>query len=225
MYTQQTPDTNNSFRQSLCTQSSSGVLQATPHIVGLISSVLGHRLCLITPGHNTLHVRALSPFLMVTSRDSSNHLGHVQIDQHSQLGSNQQASTSRDPLAPDSSTPAFFFRYTTIMNATPIIQLRRQRSTTRHLHTCDALNLSYQRTFFSAHGFPVLLPTTPDSTPRFLTGDSGQWNDPASRPNGTNRGHGVPSNPQVGTRCKHTEPDSTDTYIAFPPRQAHVRTS
>ena len=44
----------------------SQVLQAIRHIVGLIPTVLGHRLT----GCNTLHVGALSPFLMVTSKDS-----------------------------------------------------------------------------------------------------------------------------------------------------------
>ena len=70
---------------------SSRVLQTTPHIVGLIPSVPGHELT----GHNTLHVGALSPFLMATSRDSpviwDVSKSHVQ---HSQQGSNHQASTS-----------------------------------------------------------------------------------------------------------------------------------
>ena len=34
------------------------MLQVTPHIVGLVSGVPGHELCLITLGHNTLHVGA-----------------------------------------------------------------------------------------------------------------------------------------------------------------------
>ena len=35
---------------------SSQVLQTIRHTVGLIPTVLGHRLCLITSGHNTFHV-------------------------------------------------------------------------------------------------------------------------------------------------------------------------
>ena len=42
-HTQQAPDTNHSFRQSLCSQSSSGVPQATPHIVGLVALSHGNQ--------------------------------------------------------------------------------------------------------------------------------------------------------------------------------------
>ena len=71
---------------------SSRVLQATPHIVGLVPSALGHRHCLITSGHNTLHVGALS--LMITSRDSTSHLGGVLTSSTVRQRSNHQASPS-----------------------------------------------------------------------------------------------------------------------------------
>ena len=64
--TQQAPGTKHSFKKSLCTPSSSAVLQATPHIVGLLPIVSGHRLCLITPGcqrNKLIHLQTVREIL------------------------------------------------------------------------------------------------------------------------------------------------------------------